>query len=253
VSKIYSKLWDEAVQCNLFDIDSVVLNDKDDIQAALNQCYKRSDLSAVYYYREDTRKNIMSSMQVDSSSNSITYVSNNEICDKMRKCFMEQERIFSFDLSNSLNDDITYSHVALGGTFDRLHNGHRKLLTLAAAICARKITIGITGTSMLTKKSGAHLITSFEERCNGVRNFMLMIKPHLECNIVALEDSYGPTITDPDIDVIVVSSETIRGAFQINQIRREKLLKPLAVGVSLRSDAAVLSSSFLRDKLMTQK
>ena len=32
--------------------------------------------------------------------------------------------------------------VALGGTFDRLHNGHKKLLSLAASICKKQITIG---------------------------------------------------------------------------------------------------------------
>ena len=37
----------------------------------------------------------------------------------------------------------TYSHVVLGGTFDHLHNGHRRLLTLAALVASEEITVGV--------------------------------------------------------------------------------------------------------------
>lgn len=30
----------------------------------------------------------------------------------------------------------------MGGTFDRLHNGHKKLLSLAACVCQERLTIG---------------------------------------------------------------------------------------------------------------
>lgn len=38
-----------------------------------------------------------------------------------------------------------YDTVALGGTFDHLHAGHKVLLTLAAYISIKKVVIGVTG------------------------------------------------------------------------------------------------------------
>ena len=38
----------------------------------------------------------------------------------------------------------TYSHVCLGGTFDRLHTGHKILLTEACIRCNETLTIGVT-------------------------------------------------------------------------------------------------------------
>lgn len=38
-----------------------------------------------------------------------------------------------------------YDTIALGGTFDHLHAGHKVLLTLAAYISRKKVVIGVTG------------------------------------------------------------------------------------------------------------
>lgn len=44
----------------------------------------------------------------------------------------------------------TYKNVVLGGTFDRLHNGHKILLSEAALRCTEKLTVGVTDTNMIT-------------------------------------------------------------------------------------------------------
>lgn len=44
---------------------------------------------------------------------------------------------------------LAFEHVAVGGTFDRLHVGHRILLAAAALICTRRVYVGITGTAPL--------------------------------------------------------------------------------------------------------
>jgi phosphopantetheine adenylyltransferase/dephospho-CoA kinase len=47
----------------------------------------------------------------------------------------------------------THENVVLGGTFDRLHTGHKILLSEAVLRCTRKLTVGITDTSMLKCKT----------------------------------------------------------------------------------------------------
>lgn len=142
----------------------------------------------------------------------------------------------------------SFKRVALGGTFDRLHNGHRKLLSLAAGVCLETLVIGITGDAMLSKKKNAAKIAKFPARKESVESFLSILKPSLCVHVAELQDPFGPAIVDPTIDAIVVSSETISGANKINDIRREKGLKPLIVLVTRRGSAAVLSSTFIRER-----
>ena len=46
-------------------------------------------------------------------------------------------------------NNVLHRHSILGGTFDRLHAGHKLLLTACALITTERVTIGVTGMLVL--------------------------------------------------------------------------------------------------------
>jgi pantetheine-phosphate adenylyltransferase len=128
-----------------------------------------------------------------------------------------------------------------------MHNGHRKLLTLAAASCTEVLIIGVTNDEMLKNKKNSEQIALFSDRKKSIVDLLSIVKPQLELNIIELTDPYGPTITSSSIDALVVSSETMATGYKINQIRLENGLNPLTILVSRRSGGATMSSTFMRE------
>ena len=55
----------------------------------------------------------------------------------------------SQNYTESSDNDKVYDNVVLGGTFDRLHAGHKILLSEAVLRCRKKLTVGVTDSSML--------------------------------------------------------------------------------------------------------
>ncbi|KAL0838706.1 hypothetical protein ABMA28_016772 [Loxostege sticticalis] len=121
----------------------------------------------------------------------------------------------------------TYEYVALGGTFDRLHNGHKILLSQAVLRSTKHVTVGITDVNMIQSKKLWELIEPVEQRMKAVLDFLTDINPDLEYNVFPLQDLYGPTKDDPKFQMIVVSEETFRGAVKINEKRKENGLNPM--------------------------
>lgn len=122
-----------------------------------------------------------------------------------------------------------YDSVVIGGTFDRLHSGHKILLSEAILRCRKVLTVGVTDTPMLATKKLWELIEPCIVRMENVRNFLEEVEPSLEYHIVPISDMYGPTKDDPTFQMIVVSSETVRGGDKINEVRKANGLKPLQV------------------------
>lgn len=64
----------------------------------------------------------------------------------------------------------------------------------------------------MQKKSNKHVMEDISQRSNRVRGFLNFFKPGLVYDIVPIDDVYGPTAWDPNIQALVVSKETLNGA-----------------------------------------
>ncbi|KAM0840709.1 hypothetical protein ACQ4PT_059479 [Festuca glaucescens] len=147
-------------------------------------------------------------------------------------------------------DSPSYGSVVLGGTFDRLHDGHRRLLKASADLARDRIVVGVCTGPMLAKKEFAELIEPVEKRIKAVEDYIKSIKPELIVQVEPIGDPYGPSIIDDRLDAIIVSKETINGGVAVNQKREEKELPLLKVEVvdllSGDTEGEKLSSSALR-------
>ncbi|CAI5439833.1 unnamed protein product [Caenorhabditis angaria] len=125
-----------------------------------------------------------------------------------------------------------FKKVVLGGTFDRLHNGHKVLLTKAAQISTEQVVIGVTEKNMIEKKSLFELIEPVSYRMEKVREFVEDIgEKGLKCLTEPIIDPFGPSTRIADLEAIIVSRETIRGADAVNRKRIENGMSELEVVV----------------------
>ena len=120
------------------------------------------------------------------------------------------------------------SKVAVGGTFDKLHRGHIKLLLKAFEIGDR-VVIGLTTDEMLSKAPKNHIIEPYESRKQELSAFLSSRGLAERATIIPLHDSYGTTLTNGGLRALVVSKETENVAKEINHRREEKGMKPLVI------------------------
>jgi len=139
--------------------------------------------------------------------------------------------------------------AALGGTFDRLHAGHRYLLATAFAE-ADRVAVGVTTDAYLAVHPKAHggAIAPYRLRRRRLHDYLLAEYPRRTWTIGPLADGYGRSV-EPGIDVLVVSDETREGARRVNVERRRRDLPPLQLVIVpqlLADDLRPLSASRIR-------
>ena len=165
-------------------------------------------------------------------------------------------------LQTSASSWSSHRSVAVGGTFDHLHAGHKLLLTMTALVLdpvnqsdpseERYLTIGITGDDLLRNKKFAEELETWEERQRSAKRFILEflsflstknvlkrsvsitnppvrgreihdeLQSGLQVRYKEIFDPLGPTITDPKITALVISGETRAGGKAVNDKRAEK-------------------------------
>ncbi|MDN7023999.1 phosphopantetheine adenylyltransferase [Methanoculleus sp. FWC-SCC1] len=109
--------------------------------------------------------------------------------------------------------------VMVGGTFDPLHAGHKKLLvhSFQAAGSGGDVTIGITTDAFAGSKT--HPVRPYAERMHEIEEFIRESGVAAEWHIEPLSDRFGSAL-EADFDVLVVSEETYPVAVEINERRR---------------------------------
>lgn len=134
-----------------------------------------------------------------------------------------------------------FKKVAVGGTFDRLHKGHKTLIEKAFEI-GDVVIIGLSSDEMVKKG-----VQAYETRKRVLLDFLKKFKSKYE--VVKLGDAYGPATEDKDIEAIVVSRETESKAYEINRVRERnniKGLKIIVVPFALAEDGKPISSTRIR-------
>jgi len=165
----------------------------------------------------------------------------------------EEEEDGSLLAGASFKSQNLYDSVAVGGTFDGLHFGHRKLLTLAVSSVTPltgRLLVGVTADEMLRHKEHADFIPPLKERMKGVENFLHRLAPGMmnRIKIVPIVDSFGPPgKADRHFDALVLSHETLETGCKLNKHRVDHLgIEPLKLLCTRRTEAHGMSSTVLR-------
>jgi len=130
--------------------------------------------------------------------------------------------------------------VAIGGTFDVLHDGHKALLKKAYIL--GDVIIGLVSDEMARKKG--HVVNTYHSRKKSVTAYIKALTG-ADPRIVALDDPYGPTLKQR-FDYIVVSPDTLPTAKEINALRSQRGLPPIkitCVNFVLAQDGKPISST----------
>ncbi|XP_016048885.1 bifunctional coenzyme A synthase isoform X2 [Erinaceus europaeus] len=153
-----------------------------------------------------------------------------------------------------------YRRGAVGGTFDRLHNAHKVLLSVSCILAQEQLVVGVADRDLLKSKLLPELLQPYAERVEHLSEFLVDIKPSLTFDIIPLLDPYGPAGSDPSLEFLVVSEETYRGGMAVNRFRLENNLDELALyqiellkdlGHKENEEDKVSSSSFRQRMLGT--
>jgi pantetheine-phosphate adenylyltransferase len=141
-----------------------------------------------------------------------------------------------------------FRKVAVGGTFDELHRGHKVLLLKAFEI-GERILIGLCSDEFAKKLGKPHTTASYDERLIELRSFLANLGVSERAEIITLNNPFGPTVTDKCIEAVVVSEETKTTANKINEQRQRNELNPLkiiAINMVPSEDCSPISTTRIR-------
>ena len=142
-----------------------------------------------------------------------------------------------------------YRLAVLGGTFDHLHVGHHALVATAFRV-GDTVAIGLTTDRFVSDhpKPDSSRIQPFSVRRTALTRWIRRNFPGRAWKVVPLENAFGRSI-EPEVDVLVVSRDTLPGGRAVNRERRRLGRSPVplvVVPIALADDLEPVSSRRVR-------
>lgn len=137
--------------------------------------------------------------------------------------------------------------VALGGTFDPIHDGHRELFNRAFEL--GDTVIGLTTDELAPKtRDEQRPIRPYEQRKTDLQNELSLLADQYDQNfeIRPLSSPTGVASERPELEYLVVSPETEPAAHEINELRKQNGYDPVNVEVVdhvTAEDGGIISST----------
>lgn len=145
--------------------------------------------------------------------------------------------------------EVRYACCLVGGTFDRLHSGHKLLLSMAISR-SEQVEIHVVNDEIAGRKS-PH-IQPYDDRVDAIYDW-LSEKSYHSVSIFQLNDSFGPAPNHESADAIIATPETIGNCQEINRMRELSGLGKLSileVPHMLDYSGKIISSSRIRSGMI---
>lgn len=137
-----------------------------------------------------------------------------------------------YDSFNEIKYPTGNKHVALGGTFDPVHDGHKQMFQRAFEI--GDVAIGLTSDSLASQtRHTERYVKPFTERKKALKEKLDRLSSMYgnEYTIKELNDPFGVVGTSTDITHLIVSPETFSRGEAVNEKRLENGLNPLSIEI----------------------
>ena len=138
--------------------------------------------------------------------------------------------------------------VAMGGTFDIIHDGHMALLNKSFSISS-KVIIGLSS-DQLAEKRGKNLTNDYPKRLSLLKSVIEKNFPNSSYEISKLENDFGPAVIEGSVKALVVSEETGDKGIRLNELRAERNLSPVRIVVVpmvLAKDGKAISTTRIKN------
>jgi len=142
----------------------------------------------------------------------------------------------------------SFDLVAMGGTFDVIHNGHMALLKKSFSISS-KVIIGLSSDQLAIKR-GKSLVNDYSKRFSLLESTIEKNFPNSSYEISNLENDFGPAVVEGSVKALVVSEETSAKGLHLNELRAERNLPPVEIVVVpmiLADDGKAISSTRIKN------